>query len=368
MLIEAVTEVRKVSKRGQSFAATSRQGTLSLRFSDTLTGADERLFAFLKTSKNSALPRVHEFGTFNSRGYVLSEWVRGVPVAALGRIPVPEALKILTAATKGLAALHSAGFYHGDISPANLVVSPSRISWIDLGLASGLGTAFYAAPERFGGEAPSAASEIFSLGMLLYRMVAGKLPNEALDFEGVAAFALKVDSWEPLTELFAEREIPPAELYALEKLWRGTLRANPGERFEDFDELLENLEIAAGELGGKTSEAGTREFRERLAKAVDEGENFLQSLTPEKFGGGQTARRHYFIAAAVLLLAFVVAALLKFASPSEPSIEETGRKMLLESRSEATFENAAEARSGVSDQLLNSLPVPSGAQRQPYDE
>lgn len=367
MLIESVTEVRKVSKRGQSFAANSRIGTLSLRLAGKFTEADEKLFAFLKTAKNPALSRVHEFGEFKGKSYVLSEWVPGISLAACGKVPVREALKILTAATEGLAALHAEKLFHGDISPSNLVVSSSRVSWIDIGFTSGIGTVFYAAPERFGGEAPSAASEIFSLGMLLYKMVAGKLPNEALDFEGVAAFALKIDSWNPLEELFAQREVPPGELYALEKLWQGTLKAKPSERFEDFDELLENLEIAAAELSRSSSEVEAPEFKAKLAKAVEENEIFLQSLTPEIFGGRQPRCRHYFIAAAVVL-ALVIAAIVKTRLPSEPSVEETGRKMLMESRPEATVEHAAEARSGVSGELLKSLPVPSGAQRQPYDE
>ena len=367
MLIETVTEVRQVSKRGQSFAATSRQGRLALRLSGKFSEADRKLFAFLKVSKNPSLSRVHEFGEFKGKSYVLSEWVQGVSVAACGKVPVPQALGILRSATAGLAALYAEGLFHGDISPSNLVVSTSRVAWIDLGLASGIGTAFYAAPERFGGERPSARSELFSLGMLLYKMVAGRLPNEGMDFEGVAAFALKIDSWNPLTDLFASGEVPPEGLYALEKIWKGTLRATPADRFEDFDELLENLEIAEGELGSQASEAAVQAFREKLAKAVEENETFLRALTPEKFGGRKSQSRLYFIAAGVLLVC-ILAAIIKMGSASEPSLEETGRKMLIESRAGASDEGALQARPGVSDQVLQALPVPEGAQRQPYDE
>lgn len=97
-----------------------------------------------------------------------------------------RALWTVRQVTEALAALHAAGWRHGDVKPANIMVSPAgHATLIDLSLAApldaplyGLGTPQYAAPETTRGSC-SAASDIYSLGVVLFELLMNDLPFQA---------------------------------------------------------------------------------------------------------------------------------------------------------------------------------------------
>jgi hypothetical protein len=106
------------------------------------------------------------------------------------RLPVDEAMSIARDVASALAAAHEAGVIHGDVKPANvLFTKDGRVKLVDFGLARLLnvqdlaasqkviaGTPYYLAPEVIGGDAFKPASDVWSLGVVLYRMLAGRLP------------------------------------------------------------------------------------------------------------------------------------------------------------------------------------------------
>lgn len=102
--------------------------------------------------------------------------------------PLPVVLWLVRQVCQAAAALHAGGFIHGDITPANVMVSPrGHVTLIDLGFAAPIGqrgdgvfrgSLDYAAPESSAGAAPAAAADVFSLGRLLWHLLAWTAPGD----------------------------------------------------------------------------------------------------------------------------------------------------------------------------------------------
>jgi len=123
--------------------------------------------------------------------YVVMELVPGPTLAErlkVGPLPVRPALLIGAQVAAALAAAHARGLVHRDIKPGNVLLSPSGAKVVDFGIAAvagdpselpqGLvwGTPAYLAPERLGGGEVVPASDVYALGLLLYRLLAGQMP------------------------------------------------------------------------------------------------------------------------------------------------------------------------------------------------
>ena len=119
-----------------------------------------------------------------------------------GPLPVDEAVSITSQAAQGLAKAHEAGIVHRDIKPANIIVTKDGVAKIlDFGLAkvsgrtlltkSGttFGTAAYMSPEQARGEAIDSRSDIWSLGVTIYEMLAGKRPFES-DYDQALVYSI----------------------------------------------------------------------------------------------------------------------------------------------------------------------------------
>ena len=104
-----------------------------------------------------------------------------------GTLPVDRALRLATHMAEGLGALHRAGWVHRDLKPSNVIVLPGdHPKIVDFGLARRAGAAAaepsfegswgYAAPEQIEGGAADVRSDVYALGVILYRMLVGHLP------------------------------------------------------------------------------------------------------------------------------------------------------------------------------------------------
>jgi len=140
--------------------------------------------------------------------YLVMEFVDGEPLSAAlartGRLPVPRTLEIVGQAATALDVAHRAGMVHRDIKPGNLLVRPDGVVKItDFGIAraadavpltqSGMvvGTAQYFSPEQAEGRVVSAPSDVYSLGVVAYECLAGRLPFVADSAVAVAMMQIR---------------------------------------------------------------------------------------------------------------------------------------------------------------------------------
>jgi eukaryotic-like serine/threonine-protein kinase len=161
-------------------------------------------------------------------------------------LPLEDALDIALQIGHGLQAAHEKGIVHRDIKPANIMITPQGLKILDFGLAqlsdrtkltaSGikLGTPAYMAPELTEGKPADRRSDIWSLGVVLYEMVSGRVPF-AGEAEAAVAYAILRTAPEPLTAL---RTGVPLELeFIVDKC----LAKDAENRYQHADDLSVDL-------------------------------------------------------------------------------------------------------------------------------
>ncbi len=138
--------------------------------------------------------RIYSAGTHEGRPYVAMEYAPGMPLSEIlglrGDLPEGQALEIARQVAEGLAAAHDAGLVHGDIKPSNIQITPAGgVKVMDFGISRSIGslpeagekdcfvgTPEYASPEQAMLGELDGRSDIYSLGVLLFEMLTGKLP------------------------------------------------------------------------------------------------------------------------------------------------------------------------------------------------
>jgi serine/threonine-protein kinase len=153
--------------------------------------------------KHPAVANVYDYGEVAGRGgqslaYVVMEMLDGESLSdrlRMGRIPWQEAVAICAQVADALATAHEQGVVHRDISPDNVMLTSSGVRVFDFGIAapigepdddatgSTFGTPAYVAPERLDGQPAQTATDVYSLGVLLFEMLTGHppFPEDAWD-------------------------------------------------------------------------------------------------------------------------------------------------------------------------------------------
>jgi serine/threonine-protein kinase len=189
---------------------------------------------------------------------IVMEFVSGSPlhhVIPQGGLPIDRALAIGCAIANAVAAAHAAGVVHRDLKPANVLVkSDDSVKILDFGLAkmmatvspdadteplsifhgSAVGTVGYMPPEQADGEQADTRADIFSFGVILYRMLTGVMPFSGASSIDVLRATRGQDPPSP-------RSIRPEIPLSVEAAIRRALAPNAADRFQTMSELLEQL-------------------------------------------------------------------------------------------------------------------------------
>jgi serine/threonine protein kinase len=191
---------------------------------------------------------VHDFGLDQGQLFIVMEFVPGTDLKTLvkqrGRFTAEEAVPLLVQACAGIGYAHRAGLVHCDVKPQNLLVTPDmRLKVTDFGIARALSTIHpdekseivwgspqYFSPEQAAGAAPSPASDVYSLGVIMYEMLTGSLPFRATTAAQLARLHLDAEPI-PISELLPD--ISPA----LSEIISKVLSKEPSQRYRTADQL-----------------------------------------------------------------------------------------------------------------------------------
>ena len=214
-------------------------------------GFQERFRQEARSAANLSHPNivtVHDFGIAEDQIYIVMEYIPGTDLKALlrkrGRFTVEEAIPLIIQACAGIGYAHRAGLIHCDVKPHNMIVTPDqRLKVTDFGIARALatvqpdersdvvwGSPQYFSPEQAAGEAPSPASDVYSLGVVLYEMLTGMPPFTAPSAEELARLHIEADPL-PVSEYVPD--IPKT----LEEIIMKVLSKEPSARYRTADQL-----------------------------------------------------------------------------------------------------------------------------------
>lgn len=245
----------------------------------SFTQSNDRLRRFEQEARTASalnhpnILTIHEIGETNGRHFLATEFIEGETLRhrlTHAQLTIPEALHIAVQIADALTAAHKAGIIHRDIKPENVMIRPDGyVKVVDFGLAklaerasaismaeaptkpvktaSGMiiGTVDYMSPEQARGLTVDARSDIFSLGVVIYEMVAHRKPFEGETVSDTLAAILKVAPT-PVSLLVPET---PAELV---RIVSKALRKDREERYQVVKDMLLDLKSLKEELDFQT--------------------------------------------------------------------------------------------------------------------
>jgi len=306
-----------------------------------LTNDEEIAARFIHEARTAAslshpgLVQISDFGRLPSgQAYLVMELLDGVPLSALlrryGAFAPLRAFQIVRQLAVALAFTHDAGVIHRDLKPDNVHVrTTSRgddIKVVDFGLARVVGssrltrkgmvfgTPHYMSPEQASGLPSDGRSDLYSLGILLYELLVGRVPFEAETYRGV------------LTQHLYLKPVPPSErlgksegVETLERVALRCLEKDPAKRYGSMKELIRALDaIPRATLG--TEPPGVIVAPLPVGFDGDTGESEALSLLPKKRGA------QVLLGLSLLGCAALGALLVREFAPQEEPVAPRGRQ------------------------------------------
>jgi tetratricopeptide (TPR) repeat protein/predicted Ser/Thr protein kinase len=193
---------------------------------------------------------IHEIDEVEGRCFIAMEYLEGGSLKGLPKskdLSITDILDLALQIGEGLSAAHESGVVHRDIKPDNIMLTgKGRPKIMDFGLAklkgttkvtktgTTLGTLQYMSPEQAGGREVDRRSDIFSFGVILYEMVAGRLPFQG-ETEAAIINAIINDTPEPMARYKADVS------QNLQRIVDKALAKNKSERYQHVDDLLADL-------------------------------------------------------------------------------------------------------------------------------
>jgi serine/threonine protein kinase len=220
---------------------------------------------------------VYEFGDQDGVAYLAMEFLEGRElrdIMTAGRMEVAVAVELAAQVAEGLAFAHARGIVHRDVKPANvMVIAGNRAKLMDFGIArvrtsdvktqTGmmLGSPKYMSPEQVMGRPIDNRSDVFSLGTVLYEMLAGMAPFSG---EEIHQLMLQVCSARPAPP----SSLNPAVSRTLDLIVARALEKEPQARYADAGAMAADLRAALAELGSEAAATPAAEATLHAATVV----------------------------------------------------------------------------------------------------
>jgi predicted ATPase/serine/threonine protein kinase len=241
---------------------------------------------------------VYDIGQLGEERFIATEYVDGVTLRqrmSRADAPLREVLDIGIQIASALSAAEAAGLVHRDIKPDNIMLRrDGYVKLLDFGLARAVdadpdlhktdphmvrGTVFYMSPEQLRGKVLDSRSDIWSMGVLLYELIGGRLPFDGESSSDVAAAILRSD---PPPLLYGDGTPAPPPLTTIVTR---ALAKDRTKRYQSADDLYTDLRRLQNELTNDASRvAGSAESRvattEQFAIAEPPPSNLPYKLTP----------------------------------------------------------------------------------------
>ena len=261
--------------------------SVALKFLPTsLTSNKQAKERFIKEARAASgldhpnICTIHEIDeTEEGRMFISMGYYEGMTlnnIIAKGQIEIDEVIEIAIQSTSGLAKAHQRGIIHRDIKPANLVVTnDGQVKILDFGIAKligeskstqenlQIGTIAHISPEQLKGENFDHRSDIWSLGVVIYEMLTGKLPFVG---EYDQAIFYSILNEEPTPIKNQRSEVPKA----LEDIVMKAISKNPADRYQYIEDMQKELItcMESQRYSGKSSSESENSKRHRKLSAI----------------------------------------------------------------------------------------------------
>ena len=349
----------------------------------------ERMRRFVQEAKAASalnhpnILTIYEAGETENTNYIVSEYVKGQTLRErLRREPLSlkAALDVATQITSALQAAHGAGIVHRDIKPENVMIRPDGLAkLLDFGIAkliekktepidteaataikahtktgTLIGTAAYMSPEQARSKQVDARTDIFSFGVVLYEMLAGKLP-----FEGENAIDI-------ISSILQKAPVPLCRLmpdapHEIERIVGKALRKDCEERYQTAKDFLIDLKdlretLAFDERLKKSHSPDSENAAAILQTATGNARNRTDETNP---GFARQIKQHKALAVSVLMALLVCSIGLGyyFLSGKESALDAVGKKSIavLPFVNASQDANAEYLSDGITESIINNL-------------
>jgi eukaryotic-like serine/threonine-protein kinase len=265
ILAERYEIIEKIAEGGMARVYCGRdlllKRTVAIKvLKDQMTGDAAFIRRFEREAQSAAalshpnIVNIYDVGEEDGTYFMVMEYVEGFNlkqyIREKGQLPAEEAVSIARQIAEALDKAHGAGVVHRDIKPQNILFSSDgKVKVTDFGIAIAgdgvtvtvgdeiIGTVQYISPEQAKGELADKQSDLYSLGIVLYEMVTGKVP-----FGGESPVAVAMKH-------IQDHIVPPRAIVenlplALEQIITKAVEKDKGNRYESAAEILEDLKHA----------------------------------------------------------------------------------------------------------------------------
>ena len=220
---------------------------------------------------------VYDVGYEDGIHYIVMELLDGITlkdyISIHGMLPWKQALDFSIQICDAMDHAHKKGIVHRDIKPQNMMVTADNVLKVtDFGMArtankdittednTAIGSVHYISPEQARGGYVDASSDIYSMGVVMYEMLTGRVPFDGDSHVSIALMHMR------------EEPVPPCDIvisipYELQAVCLRAMAKNPAERFADAGEMLASLKAIAAEYSN-----------DKPAKTVEDYEDYLSSV------------------------------------------------------------------------------------------